>query len=124
MSKKWKSTGSSRLDREVTGFDLLDRWGRWVGYEIDVRACTWEENPEAKAWFDDWDVCRVADEPPTFVAFTHNTRDGNHYGPTVAPIWGDSQAEVLAKARKRRDGARKRQEKNWSGINEPRRSSS
>ncbi len=124
MSKKWKSTGSSRLGREVTGFDLLDRWGRWVGYEIDVRACTWEENPEAKAWFDDWDVCRVADEPPTFVAFTHNTRDGNHYGPTVAPIWGDSQAEVLAKARKRRDGARKRQEKNWSGINEPRRSSS
>jgi hypothetical protein len=110
--KKWKSTGSERLDREVTGFDLLDRWGRWVGYEIDVRSVSWEEAPDATIWSSD---------PKPFVAFTHNTRDGNHYGATTEAIWGDSQAEVMAKARKRRAGARKRQEKNWSGINEPRR---
>ncbi len=124
MKKKWRSTGSERVDREITSFDLLDRWARWVGYDIDVRACTWVEDPDAKIWSEDWDDSRVSEDPPTFVAFTHNTRDGNHYGPTVAPIWGDSQAEVLAKARKRRAGARKRQEKNWSGINEPRRRAS
>ncbi len=113
--KRYKSTGSSRLDREITPFDLLDRWGRWVGYEIDVREVSWKEAPDAVIWSDD---------PKPFVAFTHNTRDGNHYGPAVEPIWGDSQAEVLAKARKRRDGARKRQEKNWGELNEPRRRSS
>ncbi len=115
MSKKWKSTGSERLDREITPFDLLDKWGRWVGYEIDVRAVSWEEAPDARIWSDD---------PKPFVAFTHNTRDGNHYGPTTEAIWGETQAEVLALARKRRAGARKRQEKNWSELNEPRRRTS
>lgn len=113
--KKWKATGSETLERETTGFDLLDRWGRWVGYEIDVREVSWKEAPDAKIWSED---------PRPFVAFTYNTRDRNHYGPAIEPIWGDSQAEVMAKARKRRDGARKRQEKNWSGINEPRRRAS
>ena len=110
--KKWKSIGTSTVDREITPFDLLDRWGRWVGYEIDVRAVSGEEAPDARIGSDD---------PKPFVAFTHNTRDGNHYGPTTEAIWGETQAEVLALARKRRAGARKRQEKNWSGINEPRR---
>ena len=59
--KKWKSTGSERLDREITPFDLLDRWGRWVGYEIDVRSVSWEEAPEtAVIWSTD---------PKPFVAF-------------------------------------------------------
>jgi hypothetical protein len=112
--KKWKSTGTSELDREVTAFDLLDRWGRWIGYEIDVREVSWTEAPDAIIW---------SAEPKPFVAFTHNTRDGNHYGPTTEAIWGDSQAEVMMKARKRRAGAWKRQEKNWGELNEPRRAS-
>lgn len=124
MKKRWKTTGSERLDREITPFDLLDRWGRWVGYELEVRRVSFEEDVGGDVWADDWDVSRIAEKPMNFVAFTHNTRDGNHYGPSVAAIWGDSQAEVLAKARKRRAGARKRQEKNWSELNEPRRRAS
>ena len=114
--KKWKSIGTSTVDREITPFDLLDRWGRWVGYEIDVREVFWVEAPETSAIW--------SEHRSPFVAFTYNTRDSNHYGPSVEPIWGDSQAEVMTKARKRRAGARKRQEKNWSELNEPRRRSS
>ncbi len=114
--KKWKSIGSEPRGLEITPFDLLDRWGRWVGYEIDVRAVNWEEAPEfATIWSED---------PKPWVAFTHNTRDGNHYGPTTPAIWGETEAEVTAKARKRRDGARKRQEKSWGELNEPRRRTS
>ncbi|MCK5318175.1 MAG: hypothetical protein KAJ55_09680 [Anaerolineales bacterium] len=115
-AKKYKSTGSETLDQEVTPFDLLDRWGRWVGYTIEIRAVSWEEIPEdSRSWSSD---------PKPFVAFTHNTRDGVNYGATTEAIWGDSQAEVTAKARKRRDGARKRQEKNWGELNAPRRRAS
>ncbi len=112
-AKKWKRLGTQTVDREITPFDLLDRWGRWVGYEIEIREIFYQEAPEdATTWFP---------SNPPFVAFTYNTRDSNHYGPSVEPIFGDDQAEVLKKARKRRDGARKRQEKNWSELNEPRR---
>lgn len=114
-TKMWKSTGTETVDREITPFDLLDRWGRWVGYEIEVRSVTWKEAPA--------DSLMGYDEAKPFVAFTRNTRDGRRYGSSSEAIWGDSQAEVLAKARKRRAGARKRQEKNWGELNAPRRAS-
>ncbi len=111
-AKIWKMTGTETVILEVTNFDLLDRWLRWVGYEIELREVTWEEVETSSLW--------TRDEPAKFVAFTHNTRDENHHGPSTEPFWGDSQAEVMAKARKRRDGARKRQEKNWGDLNEAR----
>lgn len=112
MKKIWKMTGTETVDREVTNFDLLDRWLRWVGYDIEVRKVSWEEAETTSLW--------TRDEPTPFVAFTWNTRDENHHGPSTEPFWGDSQAEVMAKARKRRAGARKRQEKNWGDLNEAR----
>ena len=115
-AKLWKWIGTETADGEITTFDLLDRWGRWVGYEIDLREVFWEEVSETSL--------STRDKPTKFVAFTYNTRDQEHYGPSSEPIWGDSQAEVMTKARKRRAGARKRQEKNWSELNEPRRRSS
>ena len=116
MKKIWRMTGTKTVETEVTPFDLLDRWGRWVGYDIDVREVSWKEVLEP--------TLLTRDEPEPFVAFTNNTRDHVHYGPQSEAIWGGSQAEVMAKARKRRDGARKRQEKNWGDLNEPRRRSS
>ena len=112
MKKIWKMTGTETVETEVENFDLLDRWLRWVGYEIEVRKVSWEEAETTSLW--------TRDEPAKFVAFTHNTRDSVHHGPSTDPFWGDSQAEVMAKARKRRDGARKRQEKNWGDLNEAR----
>ena len=53
MSKKWKSTGSERLDREIPPFDLLAKRGRWVGSESAVRARSWEGAPDARTWSDD-----------------------------------------------------------------------
>ena len=111
-AKIWKMTGTETVETEKTNFDLLDRWLRWVGYEIDLRKVSWEEGSVTSLW--------TRDEPTKFVAFTWNTRDDNHHGPSTEPFWGDSQAEVMAKARKRRDGARKRQEKNWGDLNEAR----
>lgn len=113
MSEKiWKMTGTETVDREVTNFDLLDRWLRWVGYEIDVRKVSWEEVSVTSLW--------TRDQPAKFVAFTHNTRDSEHHGPSTEPFWGNSWNEVMTKARKRRAGARKRQEKNWGDLNEAR----
>ena len=112
-AKIWKMTGTETVACEVENFDLLDRWLRWVGYEIEVRKVSWEEVSVSRSMW-------TRDEPTKFVAFTHNTRDEEHHGPSTEPFWGDSQAEVMAKARKRRDGARKRQVKNWGDLNEAR----
>ena len=112
-AKIWKMIGTETVDREITSFDLLDRWLRWVGYEIELREVCWKEVDVTSLW--------TRDEPTKFVAFTHNTRDSEHHGPSTEPFWGDDQDEVMAKARKRRDGARKRQEKNWGDLNEARR---
>ena len=47
-AKKYKSTGSETLDREVTPFDLLDRWGRWVGYTFEIRAVAFTATDKAR----------------------------------------------------------------------------
>ena len=107
--KKWKRLGSELVDREITPFKILDRWRRWVGYEIEVFEIFYTELPEdATVWLP---------SNPRFIAITYNTRDSKHYGASSQPIFGDVQGDVMKKARKRRAGARKRQEKNWSDYN-------
>ena len=70
-AKIWKMTGTETVEREVENFDLLDRWLRWVGYDIDVRKVSWEEAETTSLW--------TRDEPTPFVAFSWNTRDENHH---------------------------------------------
>lgn len=107
-ARKWKRISSEKVETEVTPFKLLDRWGRWVGYKIVICAIHYVPSADDAAIY-------FTDNKP-FAAFTYNTRDGRHYGASTEGIWGDSQAEVMAKARKRREDARKRQVKNWGGL--------
>ncbi len=104
-TRKFQRTASVLSDREITPFNLVDDKGRAISFEIEAFEVSYLELPEdATSWWPN---------NPAFIATTKNIRGGVQYGKITPEIYGDTLAEVMTKARKRRAGALKRQTKNF-----------
>lgn len=105
MTTKWKRTHTELRDREITEFGLVDDKGRAIAFVIEIFEVSHVEIPEdSTSWWPD---------NPAFIATTKILRDGSHYGKSTPEIWGDTLAEIMSKARKRRAGALKRYQKKF-----------
>lgn len=91
------------------GFSLTDKKGRAVGYSVEIVKCAWEQFEPTE--YESFHMSRG----PNFFAMTHQTRDGNGFGPTPENLTAATLEDLEKLVAKRVAGARKRLTKQFGG---------